>query len=302
MIFKKFIAYNLSKDFSLTAEKLAEALEKRIFAECQPTMAFSAGWVPTFEFSDDLLCKFDDYGMCTLRRDSKSVPAALVREILEEKIAEFEEKTGEKPEKADKESMKEDIILDLLPKAFAKTALFQILFNFKTGEIFIQAPAARAEEALSIIRDALGSFPAIPFGAALSEMAPVASQWLTDGDYPEEGLSVESECTIKGNDGETIQCKKIDLYSDQVVAHVKSGRFVTKIALGINDEAMFVLDEKFSFGRIKSMETLNGTLADAIESAEGDPEREIFLQLQIEAALLESMTKAISKVFQEDEE
>ena len=100
------------------------------------------------------------------------------------------------------------------------------------------------------MREALGSLKAVPL---TPQNAPrkVLTNWLTGSDIPEH-IQVGEECELSSlDDGRSVKFKHQDLWVEEVGRHISSGLQVAKLLISWKDTIECVVDEQFSFKRIK---------------------------------------------------
>src|SRR5687768_16621861 len=118
-------------------------------------------------------------------------------EALSHRIAEaIERKEGRKPGGRARKRLKEDLVHELLPRAFVRPGRTDALLDLEHGLCVVDSSSRKAaENVVSEIRHALGSFPALPVNA---EVAPrsVLTGWIAGEPLP-EGLSIGDECELK---------------------------------------------------------------------------------------------------------
>jgi recombination associated protein RdgC len=126
-----------------------------------------------------------------------------------------------------------------------------------------------AESVASELRQALGSFPALPLNA---EVAPrsVLTGWIAGEPLP-EGLSLGDECELKdaADKGAVVKCQRQELQGDEIAKHLEAGKQVTRLALTLDDHVSFVLGEDLV---IRKFKLLDGAV-DQLESTERDDVR-----------------------------
>ena len=71
--------------------------------------------------------------------ESKAVPASVVRRKLEGQVAEIEAATGRKPGKKEKRGLQDEILLSLLPQAFARQASVWVWFDWSQQRLVLNA-------------------------------------------------------------------------------------------------------------------------------------------------------------------
>ena len=163
MWFKNIRAYRLTSPFDLTAETLAEKLMQRAFSPCTPSQPLALGWVPPVGDEEAPLAhaaagRF----LIRLKREEKLLPSTVVREQLDEKVAEIEQAQARKVYRKERLNLKDEIIQDCLPRAFSRSSAVHAYIDVRANWIFVDAASAgRAEELLNLLRDCIGSFPVV---------------------------------------------------------------------------------------------------------------------------------------------
>ena len=92
----------------------------------------------------------------------RDLPNKFVKNEIERRIKKLES-AGQKLEKADKKRIKEDVVNELIDKAFPKEKEVDIFIDLRNGLVFVGASSASvAENCFAFIRKVLNTFPAIP--------------------------------------------------------------------------------------------------------------------------------------------
>ncbi|MEM8492526.1 MAG: recombination-associated protein RdgC, partial [Pseudomonadota bacterium] len=253
MWFKNLRAYRMTRGLDLPIERIEEALRARLFQACRPTQGQAVGWVPALGADTDALVhSAGGFLLLRLRREEKILPASVVRELLEERIKGIEEKQSRKVYRKEKQSLKEEIVIDCLPRAFSRHSELRLLFDLKNRWVFVDSTSAnRAEEALNLFRECVGTFPVLP---AQTNHAPAAaiSGWLANNTLADDFL-LRDECEMReiGESASLVRCKGMDLRSDEVLQHLNAGMQVIRVALEWREQIRFVLGEDLAFRRIR---------------------------------------------------
>ena len=203
----------------------------------------------------------------TVGGEDRVRPSAVVNDLLAKKLAEMEQKEGRKPGGRMRKRTKEDLVHELLPRAFVRPSRTDALIDLEHGVCAVDTSSRKAGEAVvSELRHAMGSFPALPLNA---EVAPrsVLTGWIA-GDPLPEGLSLGEECELKAPDehGAVVKCQRQELQSDEITKHLESGKLVTRLALMLDDHVSFVLGEDLV---VRKFKLLDGAV-DQLESSERD--------------------------------
>lgn len=184
------------------------------------------------------------------KKETKILPAEVVNKELNERIEKLEKDYGRKIKKVEKQTLKDDVIAALLPRAFSKYQHTALWIDTKNDLIYVDASSSsRAEDVLALLRKTLGSLPVVPL-AFKNEPAVVMSRWIADEDAPEWLIVKEDlELRSKADDG-VIKCKNNDLAQEEILTLADRG-FVTKLALEWENNLSFVLNDDCTLKRLK---------------------------------------------------
>ncbi len=258
MWFKNIRAYRLTSSFDLSPEQLGEKLTQRGFQPCARSQAVSAGWVPPLgEESSELVHAANGRMLLKLKREERLLPATVVREQLEEKVAAIEAQQGRKVYRKERLTMKDEIVADCLPRAFTRSTGVYTYIDTRANWIFVDtASAGRAEELLNLLRECIGSFPVL---LPQVNNAPAATMtgWLAHHNLPEDfALGEECELRDPGNEGGVVRCRGVDLLSEEVETHLHAGKQVARLSLSWEERLSLVLAEDLCLRRLKFSDEL----------------------------------------------
>jgi recombination associated protein RdgC len=258
MWFKNVRAYRLTQPFTQTPEQLGEQLQQRGFTPCTPSQPMSMGWVPPVGGEEAALVhSADGRFLLKLKREEKLLPSTVVREQLEERVAEIEQQEARKVYRKERLDLKDEIIQDCLPRAFSRSSAVHAYIDIRAKWIFVDsASASRAEELLNLMRDCIGSFPVVlpqVNNAPLTTM----TNWLLHSNLP-EGFELGTECELRelGEDGGVVRCRGVDLLSEEVETHLHAGKQVARLALHWDERLSLVLAEDLCLRRLKFADEL----------------------------------------------
>ncbi|MDO3383604.1 recombination-associated protein RdgC [Gilvimarinus algae] len=257
MWYKNVRAFRLAAPFDETPETLAEKLEAAQFVPCGKMELSRYGWVsPLGPEGQSLTHGTGGYIAISIKKQEKLLPSAVIKEHLEEKIREIRARDGRPVGRKERENLKDEITFSLLPQAFAKSSIDHAFIDTRRRLIVVDSASAnRAEELMSALRDALGSLRAVPL-TPHNPAPAIMTEWLKTG-RPADDFTLGDECElISSQDERIIRGRKLDLTDDQLTRHLDSGMFVNKLALGWKDTIHCVLDDQFTFKRVKFADTL----------------------------------------------
>ncbi|MDX1734648.1 MAG: recombination-associated protein RdgC [Halioglobus sp.] len=258
MWFKNIRAYRLTSPFSMDPEQLGDKLSVRAFVPCASSQSFSMGWVPPLGAeSEALVHAAGGRLLLKVKREDKLLPATVVRQQLEEKIADIEAQQARKVYRKERLGLKDEIVQDCLPRAFSRSSFIHAYIDTAANWIFIDTvSAARAEEVLNLLRECIGTFPVL---LPQVNNAPLASMtnWLAGRSVPGD-FELGSECELRepGEEGGIVRCRGVDLLSEEVETHLHAGKQVARLALQWDERVALLLGEDLCLRRLKFAEEL----------------------------------------------
>ncbi|KUJ84407.1 recombination-associated protein RdgC [Microbulbifer flavimaris] len=258
MWFKNLRVYRLTKEFDLTAEKLNELLEPQAFVPCGSQDAARYGWVPPLgRHGSELVHATNGYLMVCAKKQEKVIPAGVVNEKVEERALAISEKEHRQVGRKEKQNLKDEVLLEMRPKAFARSRLHYAYIAPRDGWVVVDASSASAaEELLEHLREALSSLAVIPLSAKnLPQQA--MTHWLTAPEAPAK-FEFGHECELRDpkDSGSVIRCKNQDLCAEEIHNHLVAGMQVHKLGLVWNGGVEFVVDHQLSLKRVKFSDEL----------------------------------------------
>jgi recombination associated protein RdgC len=255
MWFKNIRIYRFTQPFTLKPEQLDQALSKARFIPCNSQDQIRMGWVSPIngQTNNELFVHVSqNYFMICSKRQDKVLPTAVINEFLMEKIEATEETEGRTVGRKERQSLKDQVIMELLPKAFTRSSLQYAYIAPEQGYIIIDAASAnKAEEILSSLRQTLGSLPVVPLS---SKQIPVQimTRWVTESTAPGKfTLGDECELADPKESGNVIRCKQQDLTAREINNLLQSGMVVTKLSLNWMAGINFILNEELAIKRVR---------------------------------------------------
>lgn len=284
------------QSFEMRAPLLVEGLAECTLKPVGPLELSTYGFVPPFGSDTELLAQtIGNHVLVTLAGEHKIIPPSSVNALLGKKIAEIEAKEGRRPGGRTRKRLKDEIVTELLPKALTKPSRTSAILNTEHGYIAVDTTSRKvAEQVVSEIRRALGSFPAVPLNAEVSPRS-VLTAWVGGEELP-EGLSMGDEVEMRdpADGGAVVKCKGQELASDEIATHLESGKQVTRLALNLNDHVSFSFDENLT---VRKLRLLDGAV-DSLESTERDDlQAELQARLTLMGAELEQLFLTLEPAF-----
>ena len=278
---------------SLNFDALDAGLEECQLKPVGPLELSSRGFISPFgRDSEVLAARQGDALWLTMGGEDRLLPGAVVNDMLARKLDEIEQKEGQRPGGRTRKRLKDELVTELLPRAFVKPSRTDALIDTTHGVIAIDTSSTKTgESVVSEVRRALGSFPALPLNA---EIAPrsVLTGWVVGGEMP-EGLVIGEECELRDpvDQGAVVKVQRMDLHSDEIARHLESGKQVTRLALSLDDHVSFVLGEDLVVRKFKLLEGA----VDSLESTDADDMR---AELDARFVLMAAETKRLFSVLE----
>lgn len=253
MWFNNVRLYSFTKAFQLNAEQLEEKLQEFTFRPCSSVDHSQYGWVSPLGRSGEMMTHaLGDYIMICGQKQEKILPAAVIREAVEDKVEELEARQGRKIYRKEKLQIKDDMTATLLPRAFVRTQQTYAYIAPKDNLIVVNATsAAKAEDLLNKLRESIGSLPVV---LPVTNISPtdVMTQWLLKQD-PAEDFSINTDCELYNpvEDSNVVRCKGQDLYTEEIQAHLAAGKQVKKIGIVWKDVLSCIIADDLTIKRIR---------------------------------------------------
>jgi recombination associated protein RdgC len=267
-------------------------------AECAlkpvgPMELSSRGFVSPFGHHGEALSHAIEESLwITVGGEDKLLPGAVVNDLLQKKLAAIEEKEGRKPGGRTRKRIKDELVTELLPRAFVRPVRCDALIDTKLGVIAIDSSSRKnAESVVSEVRRALGSFPALPVNAEVAPRA-ILTGWIA-GDPLPDGLSLGDECELRdpADSGAVVKIQRMELVGDEIAKHLEAGKQCTRLALTLDDHVSFVIGEDLI---VRKFKLLDGAV-DQLESTERD---DIAAELDARFALMAGEFKRLFAVLE----
>lgn len=270
MWFKNLSIFRLTEEFTLAPADLELKLEQMAFRPCGSHEESTFGWTsPLGKASEQLVHSANGFLMLCGKKEERVLPTSVVNEMMQEKILETEEQQGRKLSKKERTEIKDELIFELLPRAFTFSNKTYAYIDPKGGWLIVDAASAKkAEDLLSSLRKSLGSLPAVPLNT-IEKPIKVMTEWLVNNQTPDDIL-IEDECELRAPEeaGGIIRCKRHDLSLPEIKNHLDTGKEVIKLAVSWADRLSFIIDENLAVKRLKFLDLIQEQVSDVNTDSE----------------------------------
>lgn len=262
MLFRNLTLFKLPASASATdAESFEQALAQHplraIGSLERDTRGFCA---PTQQPDAPLLHIVAPYALFTLGGWHRVLPAAVIKSEVNERVEKLEIEGDRRVGRKERKALEEEVVDQLLPRAFIKPSRSQGYIDLRQGWVVIDTASLKAaEDLVSQIRGAVGSFPAVPLGARIegATISERLTQWATAGSGAlPENLQLGEDCVLQeagGSGAPTIRVRNQAISSDEVQQHLQAGKAVKQLSLTFNDTLTFTLTDELVIRSVKAL-------------------------------------------------
>jgi len=258
-MFKNALLYRIDQWTPPPLDEVEERLAGSRFTACGATQPESAGWLqPRGDKEGALIENVGGHLVLRLGVERKAVPASVIKAELEARLDRIEAETGRRPKGKIAKELKEEIVQDLLPRAFPKRSATLVWIDVRAGFVVIDAAStAKADRVVTMLVELLGG--GIRLSLAQSEISPATAmaEWLTSKEAP-AGFTIDRECELKQPDSEkaTVRYARHTLDIDEVGLHITQGKLPTQLAMTWSSRVSFVLTDAMTIKKVKLLDVV----------------------------------------------
>ncbi|MDZ4378797.1 MAG: recombination-associated protein RdgC [Xanthomonadaceae bacterium] len=296
MMFRNLTLFAFPSSFSAVFLALDDHLAGRQLKPVGVVERSSRGFVPPLgRDSTALSHRIDDCIWITLGGQDRILPAAVVNEALASKVAELERREARKIGGKERARLRGDLEHYLLPRALVRPSRVNAYIDIEKSLLVVDTSSRKtAEGVVSELRQALGSFPAMPVRPE-SRGSATLTHWIAHGPLP-AGFKYGDECELSEptESGANVKCRRMELGSEDVRRHLEAGMRCTRLGLCFDDHLDFVLGDDLVVRKLKFLEGATATL----ESVDHDSvEAEFFAQFALMTAELKGLFFLLDRNF-----
>lgn len=247
-LFKSFVTYRLSSESPVASvAELEEVAPKFAFVPCAPTQQHSVGLIPPRGGESTVLVEnVDGQLIFQLKVERKSVPGAAVKAAVEERCKQIEDTTGRKPGRKEKKDLKEEVLLDLLPRAFSKVSTHTVWLDRENHTLVVGAGSHRGADAVVdlMVQLAAETKQVLHIAPLHTQMSPAGAMavWLSTQETPDT-FDLGEEVELKSTDESkaSVRYANHNLLLDEIRAHIEQGKSPTRLAMAWEGRVSFTL-------------------------------------------------------------
>ncbi len=257
MWFRNLQIFRLTPAWEYSTEQLTEALQRGLFQGCGATDRTARGWVSPRGNEGELVFAVGRQQLIALGVEQKLLPASVVRQYADAKLQQVEAAQGYKPGRKQAQEVREQVELELLPRAFVKRGSTLVWIDPVNRWLLVDSSSsARADEVVEQLKLSLGE---LPLSLLKTQLAPgtAMTQWLAAGQAM-GSFTIDRDCELQASAEERAAVRYVrhSLDSEEVRSHIANGKTATRLALTWNDRISFVLTEQLQIKRLAFLDIL----------------------------------------------
>jgi recombination associated protein RdgC len=288
MFFRNLTLFRFPTAINDSFENLDEQLAEHVLKPVGPLELSSRGFVSPFGRGDAALHhRVGNALLLTLGSEDKLLPSSVVNAVLAEKLEHIQETEGRRPGGRERKRIKDEVLTDLLPRAFSRPSRSSGYLDLENGWAVLDTSSRKnAENFVSAVREALGSFPAVPVNAETSPRA-LMTAWIAGEPLP-DGFVLGDECELRDpvDSGAIVKCRRQELEAEEVREHLKCGKQAFQVALVFEDRLSFVLGEDLVIRKLKFLEAATESLEQGDRDSQRDEIDAVFALMSGELKIL----------------
>ena len=158
-----------------------------------------------------------------------------LKRMLQNRIAEIEEKELRKVYKKEREQLRSDILAAVLPTALITQKRFPLIVDTLAKRIFFCCTSSKQAEVMaSTLREAVGSLPVRHLSTRLN-VTQTLTEWVKAEEAPGNLRLLDAAMMEEFEEGQKAAVAHIEL-TDEGVQILLQGRVITRLALGVVNE------------------------------------------------------------------
>lgn len=268
---------------------MLDALGDYKVREPGPMELATSGFVSPYGLADERLGICHDQVLAfTYQVRSRDLSGRAVNDEVAKRVQKIADDEGRRVGGRERRSIREDVLNELLPRALVVSSSTRGWIDLATGWVVIDTRTRRrAEDVLSELRSAFGSFPAVRVSPEESPRT-LMTHWLATLDLP-EGFALGDEVELRDPAtaaGALIRARRQDLDTDEIREHLRSGKQCFSMGLVVHDRLGLVLGEDVSVRGLRPTDVVLDQAEAQHESAEAELESQLALAILEVRALL----------------
>jgi recombination associated protein RdgC len=216
----------------------------------------TSGFVaPDKKRTDELFRRIGPAYFIKLKTVDRVLPSAVINDAVAKKVAEIEEEKSRKVSRKERGTIKDEIIFELLPKAFTKSSFIDAFIDPSDDLIVVDAASyKKAEDVVSMLRKVLGSLPAKPINTTYKPQVSM-SNWTQHTDLMPQKFKHGGKYALVAPDEAAKKSRFSEYEPGEIRELLNNGSQVVSMALEWDESLRFVFESDFRLKGIKDIQT-----------------------------------------------
>ncbi len=256
MWFRNLQVYRFPAPWKISASKLEEQLGRHVFRPASGFEMQTQGWASPRD-DGGLVHSVHGHMLLSLCTEKKLLPASVIKEAVKAKAIEAEERQGYKPGRKQLRDLKEEVIDELLPRAFSVRRRTGIWISPKEGWLVIDVGSpGKADEIIGLMNKSIDDFVVERLNT-VEAPGTAMTAWLAGGNVP-HGFSIDQDTELQSpvEEKATVRFVRHALDAKEVKRHIDSGKQCTLLALTWANRVSFVLTEALVMKRVAPVDVI----------------------------------------------
>lgn len=261
MWFKQIQLFQL-KPTTYVIDDLTKQVNSLSFIPCFPSAPSSTGWVsPVDEDESPLVRMINGNYMLCMQVEEKILPASVIRQEVENKVKKLEALDARKVRSKEKLTLKDDVIGNLLPRAFSKLTRVYAYIDTKNHWLLLNSVSKKMTEQFIALFKKTVTEEIEPFDT--EKFTTSLTPWVKFQQYPSQ-FGVEPACVLQDpqHANRVIRCKNQDVFAEPIQGLLHDGCDVIQLSLSWQDRINFVLTHDFTLRSITCQDDMHEQIKD----------------------------------------
>lgn len=269
MFFRNLTLFRFSAPVADDLDRLEEALPEHRLRPVGPMEISTRGFIsPLGRSADSLVHSVGKVSLVAVGTEEKLLPSAVVNEEVAKRTQKLAEEENRRLGGQERKRIRDDVMNELLPRAFVRPGRVSAYADMAHGWMVIDTSSRKtAENVVSQLREALGSFPATPLAPEATPRL-LMTVWLASGELP-PGFELGDECELRDPataSGAIVRARRQDMDTDEVREHLRTGKQVFSLGLVYDERISFVLTEDLLLRKVRFTDVVLDERPDSPES------------------------------------
>lgn len=288
--FRNLTLYSVPEETlrGITIASLDDAIARCPLSDPSPTELARHGFTPLENLGGGYTHEWAGKVLFCFGSNKRVLPTAAINAEVRTRMLEIQAAEGRNPGGKEYRRIRDEVFLSMCARAFVVPSRTQCVLDLSTGWLWIDTASPKtAELVISALREALGSFPALPARTDESTRATLTA-WLTAEESPRDAaITIGTSCVLIDpcEGGARITARDQEMFCEEIEEHLRTGKQCEQLALSLAGRVQFTFDDKLIVRRI----AFNDDALASIEDEEDHVQATTILMLDETAKLVQAL-------------